>query len=187
MKNGVRIGVALAAVCLSALVMPCMGNTVVYTTDDYIGYDYTSGGGQIQKANGWSIALYWSANGSIDAFGSTDDHWLQTFTGTGAWSQNGVAAVSFDYGVGTNVFLRVFNSSSYVNDGSVGTATEYVNLNMGAVYNVAAGDPQYWFGTGTSSGGGDWIALPVPEPATLCLLGMGGLAMVAVRRRRQKV
>ena len=181
----------MAAVALASGMIAagaCFGGTI--TIQNLVPYIYMHNGDLVPVSSNWVIAVYNAGpNGVANNFGTGDDTLITTL---GGWSDPGYFVTTYTSTGGVSVFTRVYNSPNFVNDANPGTATEYVNLSFSpyttadvqTVPDITDGGDTWSYNTGGSNPtGGDW--LPVPEPGTLALMGVGFMA-VAVRRRLKK-
>lgn len=87
-----------------------------------------------------------------------------------------------DYGWSTpgSVYMRIFEGTP--SSGSLYYDSGLMALNLGYTASPETSTPAQLFGVGDAEGGVQ-ATMPVPEPATMGLLGLGALVM-AIRRRR---
>lgn len=166
-----------------------------------------SGGAAVAKPTTLSALLTWSDSG-LSASNSTTAGRLSPINPTAAanvpWG--GATAAT---GVTNSVMLVGWSANFGTSWAQVSGELAYANANGGAITNTAAGlfffgesnTGYIWantsgtgpavFGTAASANGLPISSLltplyliPVPEPTTLALAGLGGLAMLMIRRRK---
>jgi hypothetical protein len=138
--------------------------------------DETSGSGMLNsKARDGSYTLTFSGEpiGQFGFVALSRDGYSQTVVATAAFSGGGSAQLTDEVaeGAGIDNTLFVFSAPS-------GEAITSISLSNGTI-----GDPDINEGEGDVLAVDDLGFIVVPEPATMSLLGLGGL--VALRRRRR--
>jgi hypothetical protein len=202
-----KMNYKMVTVGFVACMMATMSNAGVVSFQpgdtDYVyePQNINSGGDKVVSMNSWAIALCQDVAGDgIDNFFSNNDDTVLYLTSRdkpGAnpwnldydgWFSTPTADVVPD---AAQVFVRIFDSSD-AGDGTLanhGTATQYVDLpvlvkagNTHTVNLDASGYDSFKVGS-SAQNGSDWQ--PVPEPATLALLGAGMVAVIARRRMKK--
>jgi len=162
---------------------------------------YTSGPNPFTAGTIWSIQIA-SVNPSTDALTPLDVEQNSTYVPTGG----GVNDSAFlTYTLGNPVSLvagQEYAFNVYVNDGTVGQSWFGLAHSTGAAYaggSAENSDTSATSGTGPVNAYGAFADLnpnnysyvfaaegaAVPEPSTLAMMGMGGLSLLALLRRRR--
>ena len=96
------------------------------------------------------------------------------------WSAGNTAYIDYGWSTAGSVYQRIFEGTPAM--GSLYYDSELLALNLGYTSDMGTSTPIQDFGVGSFDGGVQ-AGQPIPEPATMSLLGLGALAM-AIRRRR---
>jgi hypothetical protein len=186
-------------------------NTALFgsTTQQSPFYATAAAGKTVTSSGAFDYALLWSTTSISD--GPTDPGWtLTTQNGGSALVMNNYvvgggisgtgtsACVAVNMAAGTTYFVQLVGWSS--NLGSTWSSVESQlasgNWNSAAGFfgetgvstmtpfaTAGTGDP-FIFPTAYPNGSLTLFAVPVPEPTTLALAGLGGLSMMFLRRRK---
>jgi hypothetical protein len=140
----------------------------------------TSKGSGIAGGNGVSAANWGAPTGATYSTGPVDDY---TIVGWSASEGTSWTTVSAELAAGF-IIPGFFGQTAVAYDNSGGGADSLPGVSVwGASPNGTTGLAGSG-GLGTGPDGLTLFAVPVPEPATLALAGLGGLSMLFLRRRK---
>jgi len=194
---------AVAAVAVLTLLVGGVGQAKAdQTAVTLTGYNlYTNGGWTLGFEFSPTVNIDVTALGSFFPGGATDTHGVTLWDATGhvlaTTTVTGNGTQGIDYTAiapvlltaGTNYFVGATTlADNYADNGATWTVNPDINYIAHAEIQTAGVTPQFPTNTYTNFGdfGADFMFTPVPEPASLALLGIGAMGLIGYGLRRRK-
>ena len=175
-----------------ALFASATANTVLGSSAAIVGgtgASLASGASYVFNDANWTFISYGLSSatgaGKFASSGTVNSDGTTTIPFATAASPINLVAVGWSSNIGTSIANR---ESFFAGDGPIsGLVGEsaVASIPAGSVPGTGQASPESLFGTGAGQVGGLVLAVASPEPTTLALGVMGGLSLLALRRRKK--